>query len=358
MKLLTYLLRFLLALVLIVAVLLNWPKGSWEQQLKNNHVPALAYGIIENGQLTEVKVMGELITGQAAPENAIFNVASVTKPVFALSVLKLIAAGNLELDEPLHPYWVDPDLIADPRHKSLTPRILLSHQSGFPNWRWLTQDGKLAFQFDPGTGYQYAGEGYEYLRLAIQEKLGLSWEQLADSLIFQPLGMPDSRLIWDSLMPEERFARWHNSEGELYETNKREQAVASDDLMTTVRDYANFLEHVIQGANLPNELFQEMTTEQVQVNKRMGFGLGWEVVPDLPSGEYALVHGGSDMGVRARAVVLPESGRGFIAFANGDNAQKLIDRVMVKEFGPGKALISRMYAPFIWRIIHLPFNLF
>ena len=358
MKLLKYLLGFLLFLLLLITVLLIWPKGSWEEQLQRNNVPALAYGIIENGQLQEVKVIGDLTPGHPAPDDAIFNVASVTKPVFALAVMKLVAKGQLELDEPLHPYWVDPDLADDHRHKNLTPRLLLSHQSGFPNWRWHTADGKLAFQFDPGTGYQYAGEGYEYLRLAIQAKLGLSWEQLADSLIFRPLEMKDSRLVWDSLMSEERFAQWHNAEGEKYELFKRDQAVASDDLMTTVQDYAQFLEHIIEGADLPPALFEDMTTGQVQVSSRINFGLGWEVVHGLPDDEYALVHGGSDMGVRARAVVMPKSGRGFIAFTNGDQGQQLIDRIMVEEFEPGKALIRRMYAPVLWRIIQLPFNPF
>ncbi len=151
MKILTYLFRFILVLILILVVLLSWPKGSWEEQLKKNNVPALAYGIIEEGQLKEVKVIGELTAGQPAPAHAIFNVASVTKPVFAVAVLKLIAAGELALDEPLHPYWIDPDLVNDDRHKILTPRILLSHQSGFPNWRWLTEDGKRVWSRQGST---------------------------------------------------------------------------------------------------------------------------------------------------------------------------------------------------------------
>lgn len=355
MKWLTYLALFLLFLLACLCILIYWPKGSLEQQLQRHGVPALAYGIIEDGQLKKLEVLGELSSGQAAPDNAIFNVASVTKPVFATTVMKLVAAGALTLDEPLHPHWIDPDIATDERHQLLTPRLLLSHQSGFPNWRWHLPDGKLAFQFDPGTAYQYAGEGYEYLRMAIERKLGTSWPKLADSLIFRPLGMEDSRLIWDSLMPEECFAQWHNAEGEQYELFKRTDAVASDDLMTTVEDYARFLEHIIQGADLPEDLFQEIDESQVQVNNRIDFGLGWEVARGIGEDEYALVHGGSDMGVRARVVVMPESGQGFIAFTNSDTGQKLIDRVMVQEFGPGKELISKIYAPVIWRIIYLPF---
>ena len=149
MKILTYLIRAIIALVLIVVGLMIWPKGSLEQQLASNNVPALAYGIIENGELQKVVVAGELAAGQPASDNAIFNVASVTKPVFATTVMKLVAAGQIGLDEPLHPYWVDPDLTDDPRHKLLTPRILLSHQSGFPNWRWHTPTVSSPFNLTP-----------------------------------------------------------------------------------------------------------------------------------------------------------------------------------------------------------------
>ncbi len=234
----------------------------------------------------------------------------------------------------------------------------MSHQAGFPNWRWNTETGKLAFEFDPGARYQYSGEGFEYLRLAIELKMGKSWSSLADSLIFQPLNMPDSRLIWDSLMPEDRFAKWHNREGGRYETQKRTDAVASDDLMTTVSDYTHFLQHIINGADLPSELFAEMSSAQVMVNERAGYGLGWEVIPNMKNGESALVHGGADMGVRTRVVVMPESGQGFIAFTNSDGGQKLIDRLMVERFGSGKELIRKLYAPVVWRIIYLPYTPF
>ena len=80
--------------------------------------------------------------------------------------LRLISLGKWKLDESLDKYWIDPDLVNDPRHKKLTTRIVLSHQTGFPNWRWMNKDKKLNFQFDPGTKYQYSGKV-----LNISEKL-------------------------------------------------------------------------------------------------------------------------------------------------------------------------------------------
>lgn len=356
MKYAKYLFYVLLSIPAIILIMVSWPKGSIEDQLASRNVPALGYGVIDQGEVTETEIIGELEAGVDAPDNAIFNVASITKPVFSLVVLKLIDTDVIGLDEPIHPYWIDPELADDPRHELLTPRILLSHQSGFPNWRWNTAEGTLAFEFDPGTQYQYSGEGMEYLRKAIEAKTGLSLTKLADSLVFDPIGMSDSRLIWDEDMEESRLAKWHNKEGGQYELFKRQEAIAADDLMTTVQDLQLFALYVMDGAGLSEAIFEEMVSPQVKVNEQWSYGLGWQLVPALESKEYALVHGGSDDGVRARIVVIPQSQQAFVAMANGDLGQQVIDRLMVDEFEQGADLLSHIYSPFIWRVIHMPMN--
>jgi CubicO group peptidase (beta-lactamase class C family) len=57
----------------------------------------------------------------------------------------------------------------------------LSHQSGFPNWR---ANNKLHFEFEPGTKFQYSGEGYEYLREALEHKFNKSLAELYNSVLF------------------------------------------------------------------------------------------------------------------------------------------------------------------------------
>ena len=76
--------------------------------------------------------------------------------------------GVLDLDLPIQQYLPKPlpeyekyaDLQGDDRYKKLTLRILLSHTSGFPNFRWFEDDKKLKIHFEPGTRYAYSGEGY------------------------------------------------------------------------------------------------------------------------------------------------------------------------------------------------------
>ena len=125
--------------------------------LKETNVPAVGIGIIEDGKLKYTKVFGELRRGgptqprSPAPPNTIFQVASLTKPVVEVLTLKLVSSGKWNLDEPLANYWVDPDVQNDPRHKKLTTRHVLTHQSGFPNWRYLNASNKLEFMAEPST---------------------------------------------------------------------------------------------------------------------------------------------------------------------------------------------------------------
>lgn len=312
-----------------------------EQLLKDNNVPALGIGTIDNGKLTKVEVYGTLDKQTTAPYNTIFNVASLTKPIVAITTLKLIDKGLLDLDEPLHKYWIDPDIKSDKRYKQLTPKMVLTHQTGFPNWRYLTASNKLSFQFDPGTKYQYSGEGFEYLRKAIEAKLGKSIEALAKELLFEPLKMSATRFWWDEGMDESRYAQNFDVNGEKLETVKYYEANAAANLLTTVEDYGKFLEHVVNGAGLSDTLFQEMTKHQVKLRENDFFGLGWEILTEFSNDEFALIHTGKDPGVSTLAIWFPKSKNGYLVFLNGDNVDEIYEKLMTERLYLGTDLWNK-----------------
>ncbi|WP_433631619.1 serine hydrolase [Chryseobacterium cucumeris] len=313
---------------------------SMKSWLKENNIPTLGLGIIEDGKLQQVKVFGEIRKGIPAPHNALFNVASLTKPVTAMVALRLISSGKWKLDEPLDTYWIDPDISHDPRHTKLTTRMILSHQTGFPNWRWMNADKKLNFQFDPGTKYQYSGEGFEYLRKALEKKFGKTLEQLAQELIFQPLKMKDTSYIWDKNTDETRFVTGYNEKGEAYLIEKSNTANAADDLHTTIEEYGNFMISIMKGKNLKPEIFQEMVKKQVKTKENKYFGLGFEIY-DLGNGDYALSHSGADKGTQCITIVLPKSGRGIVIFTNVDDGYKAYEKLVHHYLGKdGKKIVE------------------
>jgi CubicO group peptidase (beta-lactamase class C family) len=303
-----------------------------EKWLKENKVPTLGIGIIENGKLRQVKVFGEITKDVPAPYNTIFNVASLTKPVTAMVALKLVSLGKWNLDEPIYKYWADPDIVNDPRNKKLTTRLILSHQTGFPNWRWMNENKKLNFQFDPGTKYQYSGEGFEYLRKALENKFKKSLQQLANELIFQPLKMNDTRYVWDKNVDTARLAIGYDKDGKPYETVKNKTPNAADDLLTTIEDYGRFLVSVMNSDGLSKKVFEEMTSNQVASTKGKHFGLGFEIY-DLGNGEFALSHGGSDNGVQTIFFIFPKTKKGLLIFTNSDTGVSVYENLLIHYLG-------------------------
>ncbi|NBB28542.1 serine hydrolase [Cellulophaga sp. BC115SP] len=303
-----------------------------EKWLQENKVPTLGIGVINGGKIQDIKVYGELKKGISAPYNTIFNVASLTKPVTAMVTLKLVSQGKWNLDEPIYKYWTDPDVAKDPNSKILTTRHLLSHQSGFKNWRFINPDNKLHFDFTPGTKYHYSGEGFEYLRKALEHKFHKSLEQLAQELVFTPLQMTQTQLVWTNNIDISRYAIGYNKEGEAYPVEKYTTASAADNLLTTIEDYSKFMVSIMKGEGLSKAVFEDMIKNQVVTKKGKHFGLGLEIY-ELDNGEYAISHGGADKGCQTIMFILPKTQQGLVIFTNVDDGYKVYEKILFHYLG-------------------------
>jgi len=303
-----------------------------EKWLIENKVPTLGIGVIKDGKLQQVKVFGEIKKGISAPYNTIFNVASLTKPITAMVTLKLVSLGKWNLDEPICRYWTDPDVSKDKNCKILTTRHILSHQTGFTNWRGNNNDEKLHFEFQPGTKYQYSGEGFEYLRKALEAKFHKSINQLASELIFIPLQMTDTKYFWDDKTDSSRFAIGYDENGVAYEIEKNKTANGADNLLTTVEDYGKFLVSVMNREGLTEKVFDDMVTHQVATRKDKYFGLGFEIY-DFGNGEYAISHGGADKGCQTIVFIFPKTKQGLIIFTNVDDGYKVYEKLLTHYLG-------------------------
>lgn len=305
------------------------------------NVPCVGIGVIENGKISWVKNFGELQTGYPALSNTLFNIASQTKPVTAMLTLKLVEMGKWNLDEPLAHYWIDPDIANDQYLMKLTTRFVLSHQTGFPNWRSDNGGSKLKFKFEPGTASGYSGEGFEYLRRALEAKFKVSLAVLMDTYLFKPLGMKNTQ-YWSENLDTTRFAMWHDGQGKRYTTSIQTSVNAADDLITTIEDYCKLGIYAMQLANEGGPVYAEMIKPQRRTKPGNASGLGWGLVDGLQDGAYALQHGGSDIGVRTMAVFLPKSKSGVVVMTNGDNGEFICDRVIKRALVLGADVLETM----------------
>jgi CubicO group peptidase (beta-lactamase class C family) len=133
----------------------------------------------------------DLIDGET-----IFEAASLSKPVFTYGILKLVENGKLDLDKPLAEYLCYADIKNDERINAITARMVLTHTSGFPNWRPKNESLKIYFQ--PGERFSYSGEGFLYLQKVVEHISGLSLEEYTQKNVFIPLGMTHSSFIWSN----------------------------------------------------------------------------------------------------------------------------------------------------------------
>jgi CubicO group peptidase (beta-lactamase class C family) len=301
--------------------------------LAETKVPSVAIARIENGRITWAGAWGEQSPGVPATTSTLYNVASLSKPISAETVLRAASAGRLGIDEPMHGWWVDPDLAADPRHRLLTPRISLTHRTGFANWRRMTE-GKLRFDHEPGTRVGYSGEGFEYMARYAERRTGTPFERLAEELVFRPAGMVDTAYTHRPWF-DARLARPTDKDGRWIEVQRRTAWTASDEVHTTVLDYAGFLISVAARQNLSPAVAADRERLQVSIRERqcppereavcpseVGWGLGWDLA--VFGEDRILWHTGADRGEWTFAYVVPRTGEGLVILTNNQEGYRAV----------------------------------
>ncbi len=339
--------RFMLGLIVLLSACASAPEAreppaaiasnatSW---LAQHQVASVSIAAIEEGRIAWVAAYGERAPGRPATPDTPYNVASLAKPVSAETILRLVSTGQLDLDAPMSAHWIDPDIAGDPRRDRLTLRVALSHRTGFANWRRMT-DGVLRFTSEPGEGFTYSGEGYEYARRYTQAARGADFEQLADELVFRPIGMGNSaytRRAWFA----DRIAMAHSEDGSIGEPviNEPGEMLASDDLYTTAGDYARFVIAVMNNQGVSAQIARERLNFATDIRgddcgglasadcpEGIGMGMGWMVF--RYAGETVITHSGSDSGEQALAFFIPERRSGLVIITNSANGRRVFPEI-------------------------------
>lgn len=317
---------------------------AWMEQAR---VPAVAIAVIRDGAVAGTRVYGERAPGVPADDRTVFNVASLTKPVFSMMALRLVADGQLELDEPLHSYWTDPDVADDARRLRLTPRVLMSHQAGFQNWRG---DDRLAFSFAPGEKHQYSGEGFEYLRRALEKKASQSMPALMRQYVLAPAGM-EASFGWNERVAGNVATGFDEAGKPLGTQHLRQRgANAAASMFATVSEYGRFVAWVADADTLPGALSAEAARPQaLHDDPAETFGLGWKLVR-RDDATVALWHDGREAGVRTLALLRPAERDGLVVLTNSSNGELVMRRVLEAALPQGE-VVTRQMDRDVWRYL-------
>lgn len=241
----------------------------------------MAVAVVHHGKIAYVQSYGiRNAKGDPLTTDTDMYGASLTKTVFAYTVLQLVDQGKLkldtplaaDLDQPLPSYGPDPvfpdkygpykDLVDDSRWKKITPRMCLNHTTGFSNFWFIEPDQKLHIHFDPGTHFSYSGEGFILLQFVIEhgrkeQGLGLDIGDLTNT-DFKRLGMTRTSLVWREGQDPNVADGW-NDQGQPQPHSKRSKPRAAGSMNTTISDLSKFTAALVRGDGLTPAARAELT---------------------------------------------------------------------------------------------------
>jgi CubicO group peptidase (beta-lactamase class C family) len=277
-----------------------------KELMARTHANGLAIAVIDHGAVTYVQAYGirNAHRDRLTTDTVMYG-ASLTKMVFSYHVMQLVDRGALKLDTPIKDdldkplidygahkdekfigkYGPYTDLANDPRWEKITPRMSLTHSTGFANFWFIEPDQKLHIHFDPGTQFSYSGEGLSLLQFAIEngkasQGLGIEVDTLTTAT-FTRLGMSRTRLMWREDFAPNLADGW-NDRGEPKEHDSRSKVRVAGSMDTTISDLSKFVAALVRGDGLSKASRAEMTKPQLKITTAHQFP---NFAPSIPVSE-------------------------------------------------------------------------
>jgi len=308
--------------------------------VKRHHVCAAAVAVIKHRRLEAIHFASGCEPAPAVRANSVFQAASLSKPVFAYAVLKLVAQGRMDLDasvmnylpqgyrhraNPLQP--APADLVTDPQLSAVTVRMALNHTSGLPNW----SGGRLRVGARPGSAFSYSGEGYVMLQRAVEAVTGQPLDVFMAAQVFKPLAMQHSSYVWteqraQGLLPGTK------ANGAARATMVMKEPVAAFSLYTSAADYARFMTALLND----DRAIANIAGSPVAVDAQLGlfWGLGWGM--EGGASDATIWQWGNNPGYRAFAMASLDTGDGFVMLTNSENglalAEPLAHTILLRDY--------------------------
>jgi CubicO group peptidase (beta-lactamase class C family) len=253
--------------------------------------------------------------------------ASITKSVFAAYVMQLVERGEFNLDEPVARQLRQPlneyepyretasEIVRDPAWLMVTPRMLLAHTSGLANFAAIEPDKKMHLHFQPGTRFQYSGEGFNLVQFVIEQKKQRPLDELMQEAIFTPLGMRRSGIIYQKEF-EANVADRYDTEERFRSQTRRFPARAAGSMTTSADDLGRFVSALFAGKIIKASTRAAMLHPYIRIHSLHQFGPGANVGGGKEAEDVGLAYG-----VGWGLLTHTRFGPAFFKEGHGDGAQ-------------------------------------
>jgi CubicO group peptidase (beta-lactamase class C family)/uncharacterized membrane protein len=314
-------------------------------------VPGVSVAVIHAGKIEWAGGFGVTkIGGPPVTPETMFQAASISKPVTAIAVLRMVEAGELNLDTDVNQYlktWKVPDNEFTAKRK-VTLRELLTHTAGVTvhgfagyaageqvptlvevlNGEKPANSPAIRVDVEPGTIWRYSGGGFVVLQQLLEDVTGKPFPQFMQEMILGPIGMVHS--TYQQPLPLSRLAEAATP----YDENglpipggpHTYPEMAPAGLWTTPSDLAQYaleLQKALDGES--NRVLSNSIARQMLTSGMGEWGLGIQIGGSKEHSYFA--HGGANDGFRSELVAY-DSGDGAVVMTNGDNGGQLADEMV------------------------------
>jgi CubicO group peptidase (beta-lactamase class C family) len=314
-----------------------------QDRMQHYHIPSVSIAFFDASGIRWVRAYG-------ATPATLFQAGSISKPVSAVGIMRLVQDGKLNLDANVNTEltgWKLPENALTAK-QPVTLRELLSHTAGttvhgFGGYErgkpvpTLAQvlDGTgpanspaVRVDLQPGTEYRYSGGGYVIAELLLVEAAHEPFATYMQKTVLGPMGMTDS--TFEQPLPEawqSRAAVATDANGKPYPGNWHvypEQTAAG--LWTTASDLAKFaigVQRSLDGA--PGAVLSKSTAVEMLSPVKDDFGLGFQLAGSGPGATFS--HNGANAGFQA-AFIMHRGGEGVAIMTDSDNGISFIGEVL------------------------------
>ncbi len=306
-----------------------------KKQMTYFEIPGASLAIIKNGKLIYSQVYGlsNAKSGVPVTDKTLFEAGSVTKPVFAFVVMRLVERNILRLDQPLYELLPYEEISHDQRYKKITARHVLSHQAGLPNWGKKDSTGHFKLLFTPGAEFGYSGEAFEYLKRVIEHITGKSISQILNDELYIPLNLANFYFRGSE------YTKNHSAHGhiDLEPSAIRfiQKPMMAFSLFTEAKSFANFMLALRNKKGLKSGTYDEMLSIQSTRKDGVHWGLGFRIEDTSYGLSYG--HSGStSSGFICNFTFFPELDLGYVFFTNSDMGAPLSIPLLTQFLVTGK----------------------
>ncbi len=273
-------------------------------------VPGASLAVIKKGEIIYENVYGikNSRTNEAIDSETLFEAGSITKTVFSFIVMRLFEKGLIDLDKPLYQYLGFEDIEHDDRYKLITARIVLSHQTGFPNWA----KGKFDLKFKPGTQFGYSGEAFEYLKRVLEKITRKSISTLIKEEFIIPLELEHIYFSGNEFQAE-LFSNGHKDEIPLTKRNIKAPMMAFS-MVTKADAFAKYAIALRNKKGLQKETYDQLFKIHSTRNDGTHWSLGFRIEDTKFGKTYG--HSGATSGFICNYVYYDQLDVGFVVLTN------------------------------------------